>query len=581
MQNTEEQLEEYSFYSLFVPLTTKKIVFLIIFIGFIVFFNMLFNGFVWDDLTYVVFNPDVHSFNILNLVRANSFNQEGQYRALTALYFTLISTTTPFYYHIIQLGIHILNSILVYFLFSNFFKKRLSFFLAIVFLVHPVQVESVSFIAGADNTLFFLFGILALTLSIKKQINFKKGLLIFSLLELSLLSKETGIGFLFLILLFTILFYKNKIFQYLFIAISTILLYFLIRFGIGGIFLNNTDLRWVVPIDNLTLSERLLNLPAIIFYYLKIFIFPQNLAIDQLWLIPSANSTYFYIPLLVDILFLIFVVMFGYYLIKKNKTEGKQYIFFMCWLLGGLSFYSQIIPLDATVADRWIYFPLIGFLGISGFIISEIRLRQFRQIFPYLAVLIIMLLSVRTIIRNTNWSDNLTLFSHDAKVSDNFDLESNIGAVLSTDNLPKEALPHTLKSVQMYPYDLNLSNLGDIYDQLGEYSLAKKYYSESLATRRISVDHQTLALHVYLRLSGIYLFHGNPYKAKVILRQAVKDYPHEWTLWSFLAISEYYDHNKKNALVAAETAKNLFPGASTTKLYYLISNNKQVNLQEL
>jgi tetratricopeptide (TPR) repeat protein len=583
MAERDQPEEELSFKKLFVPLTNVKAIHWIIFIGIIVYANMLFNGFVWDDLTYVAFNPELHSLNILELVRANSFNQVGQYRAMTALYFTLVSllSTAPFFYHIIQLIIHIINSILLYFLFNNFFKKNLAFFLSLIFLIHPVQVESVSFIASADNILFFLFGMLALTLSFKKQISFNKGLLQFSLLELSLLSKESGVGFLFMIFVLTILFFRNRIVYYSLIAAGTILVYAIIRFGIGGIYFNNSLLRWIVPIANLSLSERLLNLPAIIFYYLKIFIFPQNLAIDQLWVIKSINIENFYFPVLVILLFIIFIFTFGYHLIKKNRTKGKQYIFFMCWILIGLGFYSQIIPLDATVADRWMYFPIVGFLGVSGFIISEIKLRQLKQLFPYLAILILTLFSVRTIIRNTNWSDNLTLFSHDAGLSDNFDLESNIGALLSTENLPKLALPHTLKSVQMYPYDLNLSNLGDVYYQLGEYTLAKKYYSESISSTRISIGHQVTIEHAYLRLSGLYLFYGDPRKAEIILHQAIKIYPNQWTFWAFFAISEYYDHDKKDALVSAEKAKNLAPGISTAKLYYLISNNKPVNLQEL
>lgn len=582
MQDSSEN--EYSFKKLLVPLTDSKAIHWIILVGLIVYANMLFNGFVWDDLTYVVYNPGIHSLNILTLLRANSFNQAGQYRAFTAFYFSLLSlfSTSAFFYHIVQLLLHNTNAILVYFIFSKFFKKNLSFFLSLIFLVHPVQVESVSFIAGADNILFFLFGSLALLLSFHKEKSIKRASVIFGLLELSLLSKETGIGFVILILLLTFLFYKNKIRETLIFTASTVAVYACIRFLIGGIYFNSSELRWIIPIDNLPFIERISNIPSIISHYIYTFLFPRNLAIDQLWIIPSLNFRYFYLPLLFDLLVLFLLCFFGFYLFKKNSHTGKQYIFFCCWLLCGLGFYSQILPLDATVADRWMYFPIIGFLGVTGFVISGFKnIFADKQIIPYLAIIIVLLLSVRTMVRNTNFSDNYTLFLHDSKVADNFDIESNVGAILSSSRLFRAALPHSLKSVEMYPYDINLSNLGYIYEQLGDYNLAQKYYLESISTQRVSTTHQNTVQYDYLRLSGLYLFHGNPGKAEGILVQATHTIPDSWNLWAFLAISEYYNKDKQKALAAAQNANKLYPNPSTSKLLYLISNNKPVNFQQL
>jgi protein O-mannosyl-transferase len=580
----EPSESEYSFKKLLVPLTDIKAIHWIIFIGLVVYANMLFNGFVWDDLTYVVYNPGIHSLNILTLLQANSFNQEGQYRAFTAFYFSFLSlfSTSAFFYHSVQLVLHIINAILVYYIFCNFFKKNLSFFLSLIFLVHPVQVESVSFIAGADNILFFLFGSLALLLSFNKDKNIKRSFFIFGLLELSLLSKETGIGFVILILLLTVLFYKNKIRETLIFTACTLVVYAFIRFFIGGIYFNSSELRWIVPIDNLPFIERILNIPSIIFYYIYTFLFPRNLAIDQLWIIPSLSVRYFYLPLLFDLVFLFLLCFLGVYLFKKNSSLGKKYLFFVCWLLCGLGFYSQILPLDATVADRWMYFPIIGFLGIAGFFISEFKnIFGNKQIVPYLAIIIILLFSVRTIVRNTNFSDNYTLFLHDSKVADNFDIESNVGAILSSSRLFRAALPHTLKSVEMYPYDINLSNLGYIYEQLGNYNLAQKYYLDSISTQRVSTTHQNTVQYDYLRLSGLYLFHGKPGIAEDILMQATHKIPDSWNLWAFLALSEYYNNDKQKALAAAQNANKLYPNPSTSKLLYLISNNKPVNFQQL
>ena len=58
-----EKSEEYSFYNLFVPLTTKKAVIIFIIIGVVVFFNSLFNPFQGDDYAQIVNNPFVGHVN--------------------------------------------------------------------------------------------------------------------------------------------------------------------------------------------------------------------------------------------------------------------------------------------------------------------------------------------------------------------------------------------------------------------------------------------------------------------------------------------------------------------------------------
>src|SRR5258708_18251362 len=184
---------DFSIKFFFVPLTTAKAITWIVIIGIIVYANMLFNGFVWDDKTFILTNSDIHSINISFLFGSNSFNSLGQYRPVPAFYFATLYALfkdNPFFYHLLQLLVHIVNSILVFKLFNKFFNKELSLVSSIFFLIHPIQVESVSYIASSDNPLFFLCGISALLLSLKEQLDLKRYILIFALLLLSVLTKE-------------------------------------------------------------------------------------------------------------------------------------------------------------------------------------------------------------------------------------------------------------------------------------------------------------------------------------------------------------------------------------------------------
>lgn len=123
---------EFSLYEMFVPLTNKKAVIFISIIGFIVYFNMLFNGFVWDDIgIFMSRNSIAYNFNLLHFFEPNIFNAEGLYRPLPALYFSVLYTmfgNIPFVYHLIQLIFHVACVIFVYLFFQKYFSKNIAFF---------------------------------------------------------------------------------------------------------------------------------------------------------------------------------------------------------------------------------------------------------------------------------------------------------------------------------------------------------------------------------------------------------------------------------------------------------------------
>lgn len=92
--------KEFSIKNYIVPLTTAKAITWIIIVGFVVFGNMLSNSFVWDDVTYIFGNAEVHTVNIPLFFQTSLFNNSGQYRPLTELYFAFLYSflsTTPFF----------------------------------------------------------------------------------------------------------------------------------------------------------------------------------------------------------------------------------------------------------------------------------------------------------------------------------------------------------------------------------------------------------------------------------------------------------------------------------------------------
>ena len=219
---------------------------------------------------------------------------------------------------------HIVNTILLFFFFKHFFKNPLAFFLSLIFLIHPLQVESVSYIASIDNPLFFLLGLLALFLGMEKRLSIKRILLIYALILLSMLTKETGFVFILLILIYRFLYVRRQLLINIGAGIGTIVLYFLIRNFSVGIYYNQSALS---PIAGLNFINRLLNIPLVFFYYLSNFFYPDHLATDQLWVVKNINVTTFYLPLVIECLFFLAVAILGFYLYKKAERHFQLYIF--------------------------------------------------------------------------------------------------------------------------------------------------------------------------------------------------------------------------------------------------------------
>jgi len=107
-------------------------------------------------------------------------------------------------------------------------------------------------------------------------------------------------------------------------------------------------------------------------------------------------------------------------------------------------FLFSAFPLDMTVADRWFYFPIIGLLGLIGIFSNRLTHKKIiKNIIISLISVYIVLIATKTIIRNTDWFNEYTLYTHDLKIeSQSFDLENQLGIVYSKQGKPEEAKLH-------------------------------------------------------------------------------------------------------------------------------------------
>jgi len=464
-------------------------------------------------------------------------------------------------------------------------KKNLSFFLSLIFLVHPIDSEVVIYIADMNEALFIFFGLSALLLLIKwKKLlySYNRLILLGVLLLLSYFSKETGVLFSAMFFFYGIFYLRHSVKRIILISGITLLAYIAFRYiassfpSLGG---------FSYPVLQGSLIERLITMPQIVVYYFSKFILPIHLSFSQAWVIKQIDLLNFFLPLIIDLLIFTCIITCGFFIHKKIYKLFKPYVFFTCWFCLGLAAHLQLIPLDATVADRWFYFPIIGLLGMIGIIVNifyeRIRLDVLasKTIFSIFCV-VILLLSFLTIVRNSQWHSRLELYNHDVKyAAQNPVLYGNYGGLLMLNQQFDKAKPYLEKSVSMDPkIGSNINNLAIWYEHNKNYAKAKKLYLENIRLnpnlpRYLAISYGGLARIAFTQ-------DNNPKEAKRLSEMALRLVSVDTQALEFLALSEYKLGNKTNALSISKQLQNQAPNAAG-ELYNIFSQDKPFVLDNI
>lgn len=564
----------------FFPLTKLKAICILIILGLLVYINILNNGFVWDDDGQIVNNLMVHSLENVGMLFTGStfgFSASGQlsgvyYRPMMSTFFAIIYTifgSSPLFFHLFQVFVHIGNAIMVFLFLGYFFSISLSLILAAIFLVHPINSETVGYIASTGDVLFLFFGMIAFFILKKRAMQIRHIISIGLFLLWSLFSKETGVLFLPIIFLWRWFYYRRNIITLIFIFCGVITIYLLYRFGLAHIYFYKPD---SIPISSLDLLHRMLNVPKVIFYYLSQFALPVHLSIAQLWIVKSIDISTFWVPLLADAMVLISLAFIGFYFGKHDRQYLKGYVFFCCWFVLGLLIYLQIMPLDMTVADRWFYFPIVGLLGIIGILLTKLvaAYPRWRVWIILLSSVVILLFSIRTIIRNQDWHNATTLFRHDLSVSkNNYQLELLLAYELNKSGNYKEALIYARSSIKHFPTYSGWSNLGVAEIKSGNIDQGIIALKNAYALQPYE--------DVAQNLSYALLIHKPPREAKEFIQQQIAKFPNNPYFWFYFAIASYKLGNNPDAITASERCYSLSYGEKCKVIYLNLQQSQKIS----
>lgn len=549
----------------------KSIIFLILSIAtFICYINTIHNPFLWDDEVTVVNNPLIRNLEFYpEIFKTTLFGEKLQngkyYRPIQILSYAIdykLWKLNPIGYHISNILLHLLNVFLVFLILLEIgLGKNISFLISLIFAIHPINTESVTYISGRGDVLFLFFSLFSFLFFIR-GLNNKKIYYLLSVLSylIALLSKENAIVMPFIILAYVFLIPKEKKTKNF---IFPLFLLFAITIGYIGLrllYLNSSQTKALSLISEATIRKRILTLPRILITYIKLLIFPYHLHMEYLFVENSLTSPYI-------LLGIPFLISFFYLSLRYIKPFNYSF-FFLLWFLIGLSpFYNIILPLHATLLEHWAYLPAIGFIALIVLGIHQLFLKirspVFKNIILISSVLMMIYYTTSTINRNGDWSNPIRLYKHDLKYEPkSFLLHNNLGVEYFRRGIMDKAKEEFLKSIEVAPgngYDVAHNNIGVIYENEGKIKEAILNYKKS-----ISINNYQLA---YSNLGRIYLKLGLLDNSIKILEKGLNLYPLDAEINYYLGIAYF---SKKEFTKSYKTFKNLekiYPGYKDVRIY--------------
>ncbi len=500
----------------------RILILLIVLLGFTVYANSINNSFIWDDLVLIINNVFIKSWHFLpeiftKQIASGADSPSNFYRPLQSFTYLIeysIFQLNPFIYHFTNLVLHITNSILVfifiYLVSSNIFVSFLS---SVLFLVHPVNVETVTYISGRADSLVTLF-ILLMLLSYIKFIKVKKSqyyIISMVCFVLALLSKELAFIAPFLLLLYNFSFNEERIKQKIRRCSSFFLIVFVYAFLRLTLLNYSPSLMLNFPYNFVV---RFLTFFKSILLYIRLLFVPVDLHMQ--YEISPSHTIFNPSVLFGSTLFFIIVVL------TINSYKKNRYIFFgLAWFLITIIPQSNLFPINAFVAEHFLYIPVIGAIFVFSVIIDRLR-RSFLKLKAYIysgLIIIIVLFSSLTILQNRVWQDPLRFFQYCLRFTPtNYRIINNIAAIYKEMGRYKESEVQYLLAIS-YAERWNINYVRDMLSQMHT-NLAILYRQENRLD--LAIRHHLEAVDKLPRQAAIYIEAAETLEKSGEIKQAIE-----------------------------------------------------------
>lgn len=463
-------------------------------------------GFVnWDDDIYIFANPFINSLSASNIGHIFSRFFHGNYHPLTMLSYAIehaIAGEIPFVYHLTNVILHLANTYLVFVFVQKLIglirkdnSKSAGLIIAaitsVLFGVHPLHVESVSWVSERKDVLYTFFFIIALVSYLRyiETPKLKGYLLTLFVFILSLLSKGMAVSFSVTIIAIDYVlrrdFLSKKVIveKIPFLIVSAIFGFIAIK--------AQKDLDAIIADDVYSFLDKLaFSTYGLSQYFLKLFV-PVNLCHYYPYPVMVNGSfplVYYILPLV--ILSIITGLIFVF---RKSRLVMFGFLFFLVNIFLVLKF---IQVGGVIMADRYTYLASIGVFFAIALFFEYVLSPEGRQLekptfikpesmskISIIALLVyVLFLGIQTNQRTKVWTDSLSLWSDaDAKYPQNPTILLNKAAAHLLNNDVESALKDYKQSMSLDPNNYKVyTNVGNIELSRGHFEQSIEHYSKSL-----------------------------------------------------------------------------------------------------
>ncbi|HKC35713.1 MAG TPA: hypothetical protein VKB95_06610 [Chitinophagaceae bacterium] len=356
----------------------------------------------WDDEFYIINNPLLRGPDWKGI-----FSQQvlGNYHPLTIISYAFnyaISGLDPFSYLLVNYLFHIVNTILVFYFIWNISGKNkfIAAFVALIFGIHPMHVESVAWVAERKDVLYTFFFLLSLIKYWTYLVSGKRShfWICFIFFVLSLLSKPAAIVLPFVLLLLD--YWKDR--QLVSKVFAEKIPFFIlsILFAIITVSIQNSSAMAGLSIFSIT--DRLFFACYVLMTYFVRFFVPYPLSAFH----PFPITNFAGWPIYLSPIFVV-ALLVALWFLRKNKIVVFGIFFYVINLLLVL----QIISIGLTiVSERYTYVPYIGLAFMFAMLVSRLKFVP-AKVSLAVGVMAIIAFGAITFQRTKVWKNSGTLWT--------------------------------------------------------------------------------------------------------------------------------------------------------------------------
>lgn len=457
----------------------------------------------FDDTQYVSENPNVsQGLTWRGLEWAFKTRHVGNWHPVTWLSHMLDVQLYGLHasgHHLTSVLLHVANTLLLFGLFHRMTGElSRSAFVAALFAVHPLHVESVAWVAERKDVLSTLFGLLTLWayLGYVRRPGFGRYAATLALFALGLMAKPMLVTLPFLLLLldyWPLCRIAQRPLRQLILeklplvamALASSIVTFAVQQQAGA----------VKALDALPLNRRAANALLAYVVYIGQMFWPARLA--AVYPYPRSLETWWVAAALVA---LIVVSIAAIRAARRHPYLPVGWF----WYLGTLVPVIGLIQVGSQPrADRYTYIPLIGLFVLLAWAIPELlgRWRHRGLALPAAALLAIAACAVTARAQVQRWRSSVALWQHALRVThENYRAHHNLGHALAKQGRASEAIAHYAEALRLKPDSAEThNNLGHAMAEQCKASEAIAHYAEAL---RLQPDYQEAHNNLGVALLG-------------------------------------------------------------------------------